>query len=101
MSAQALVYVVALGAAAIALWLDVRLAARTPRSATWTFFHLGGSMVALVVMPQLILFVVGGTEEPVRKLAATMLVVLPVLTYFWLSALWLLKLLQRAAQLRL
>ena len=58
-------------------------------------------MLALMVMPQLILFVVGSAEEPARKLAATMLVVLPVLTYFWLSALWLLRLLQRAAQLRL
>ncbi len=101
MSALGLVYVVALAAAAIALWLDVRLAARTPRSATWTIFHLGGSMVALMVMPQLILLVVGGNEEPARKLAATMLVVLPVLTYFWLSALWLLRFLQRATQLRL
>ena len=92
---------VAVGGATIALWLDVRLAARTPRSAAWTFFHLGTSMLGLAVMPQLIVFMVGDAEEPARKLAATMLVVLPVLTYFWLSAIWLLKLMQRAAQLRL
>ena len=100
MSAQGLIVVVAMGAAAIALWLDVRLERRTPRSMTWTFFHTAGSILALQVMPQLITLIVAGSDSPVRKIAAVLMVVLPVLVYCWLAAIWLLKLVQRAAHLR-
>ena len=101
MSPQVFVLVVAVGAAVIALWLDVRLRSLAPQRLTWTLFHLGGAMVALQVMPKLVTLVVGNGDEPSRKVAATLLVLLPVLTYCWLSALWLLKLLQRGSQLRL
>jgi hypothetical protein len=101
MSAQQLVLAVAVGAAAIALWLDVRLESRTPRTVTWTLVHLGGSIFALRVMPLLVTLVVGGSEDPARKVAATLLVLLPVLTYCWLSAIWFMKLVQRATQFRL
>jgi NADH:ubiquinone oxidoreductase subunit H len=100
-SPQVFVFVVAFCAAAIALWFDRRLEARTPRTVTWTLVHLGGSLVALQVMPQLVALVVADTQDPLRKVAATLFVLLPVLTYAWLSALWLLRLLQRSAQLRL
>ena len=85
----------------MALWVDVKLESRTPRTATWTFVHLGGAMLALQMMPLLVVLVVADTEAPARKVAATLFVLLPVLTYCWLSAIWLLKLMQRAAQLRL
>jgi hypothetical protein len=85
----------------MALWFDRRLEAWTPRTVTWTLVHLGGSMLALQVMPQLVTLVVAGSQDPLRKVVATLFVLLPVLTYSWLSALWLLKLLQRSAQLRL
>jgi hypothetical protein len=85
----------------MALWFDRRLEAWTPRTVTWTLVHLGGSMLALQVMPQLVMLVVAGSQDPLRKVVATLFVLLPVLTYSWLSALWLLKLLQRSAQLRL
>ena len=101
MSAQEFVLVLAFAAAAIALWFDVRLASRTPRSATWTLAHLGVSILAIQVMPQLVTLVVGGAQDPARKIAAALFVVLPVFTYFWLSAIWLLRLMQRASQLRL
>jgi hypothetical protein len=101
MSGQEFILVVALGAAALALWLDVRLAARTPRSVVWTIANLGGSLAALQVMPSLVTLVVAGGDDPSRQIAATLLVLLPVLTYCWLSAIWLLKLLQRVAQPRL
>ena len=101
MSAQQLILVVAVGAAALALWLDVRLESRTPRTVTWTLVHLGASVIALQVMPSLVTLVAGGSEEPARKVAATLLVFLPVLIYCWLSAIWFLKLVQRATQLRL
>jgi hypothetical protein len=93
-------YVVALGAAAIALWVDARLAARAPRTVMWTFVHLGGALLALQLMPDLISMVVGGSDDPARKIAATFLVALPALTYCWLAAIWLLKLIPRTAQPR-
>jgi hypothetical protein len=52
-------------------------------------------------MPLLVTLVVGGSEDPARKVAATLLVLLPVLTYCWLSAIWFMKLVQRATQFRL
>lgn len=100
MGVQGFMFVVALGAAAIALWVDARLAARTPRTAKWTFVHLGGALLALQLMPGLITLVVGGSGDPARKAAATFLVVLPALTYCWLAAIWLLKLVPRTAQPR-
>jgi hypothetical protein len=100
-SPQFFLLVVAVGAAAIALWVDARLQSWTPQRLTWTIVHLGGAMAALQVMPRLVALVVGGTEDPSRQVAATVLVLIPVLTYCWLSALWLLKLVQRGSQLRL
>jgi hypothetical protein len=101
MSAQEFLLVVALGAAAIALWLDVKLPSRGPRTVTWTVVHLCGSIFALQVMPQLVALVVADSDQASRKVAATLLVLLPVLTYCWLSTIWLLKLVQRSAQPRL
>ena len=100
MGAQEFMLIVAVGAAAIALWLDVRLDRHMPRRVTWTIFHLGCAMLALQAMPQLVSLVVAGSEDPARKVAATLLVLLPVLTYCWLSAIWLLKLVQRSTHLR-
>jgi hypothetical protein len=99
-SAQAFIAVVALGAAAIALWVDIRLQSRTPRTLIWTVAHLAGAIAALQVMPGLVTLVVADSDAPARKVAATLLVLLPVLTYCWLSAIWMLKLMQRSAHLR-
>jgi hypothetical protein len=99
-SAQGLVLAVAVGAAAIAMWLDFRLERRTPRTVTWTFVHTAGSILALQLMPRLITLVVAGSDSPLRKIAAVLMVLLPVLIYCWLAAIWLLKLVQRAAHLR-
>jgi len=98
--AQGFVTVAALGAGAIALWLDARLEPLTPRTVGWTFIHTAGAILALKLMPQLILIVVAGSESPLRKIAALLVVLLPALVYSWLAAIWLLKLLQRAAHLR-
>jgi hypothetical protein len=100
MSTQGLMFVVALGAAAIAVWLDVRLEPLTPRSAIATLGHTAGSIMALQVMPKLLTLVVAGSDSPARKMLAVMAVLLPVLVYCWLAAIWLLKLVQRSAHLR-
>jgi hypothetical protein len=99
-STQGLLLAVALGAAALAMWLDVRLEPRTPRTVTWTLAHTAGSLMALQALPGLLVLVVAGGDSPARKIGAVMLVLLPVLTYCWLAAIWLLKLVQRAAHMR-
>ncbi len=66
----------------------------------WTLSHMLMAIIALQVMPKLIVLVVAGSESPPRKIAAVLTVLLPVLTYTWLSAIWLLKLAQRSARLR-
>jgi Na+/melibiose symporter-like transporter len=101
MSAQELVLAVALGGAVIAVWLDVRLESRAPSTATWIAVHLVGAMLALQLMAPLVTLMVAGSDQPARRMAALLLVVLPAFTYISLSAIWLLKLIRRAAQPRL
>jgi hypothetical protein len=100
MTAQELVVAIAIGAAAVALWLDARLKSRKPASTAWIAVHLFASVLALSVMPLFVKLVVAGTGEPVRVIAAVLLLVLPAFTYCWLSAIWLLRLLQDATRIR-
>jgi membrane glycosyltransferase len=100
MTAQELVLAIAIGAAAVALWLDARLESRTPSTAAWTAVHLCASTLALSVMPLFVKLLVAGTGGPVRVIAAVLVLVLPVFTYCWLSAIWLLRLLQGATRVR-
>jgi hypothetical protein len=99
-STEQFVVVVAVGAALLAIWLDVRLETHTPRSVSWTFIHTAGAIFGLSVMPHLIALIVAGSDSPVRKLIAVMAVLLPALIYCSLAAIWLLKLVQRHAHLR-
>jgi hypothetical protein len=101
MSAQGLVLAVALGGAVLAVWLDARLESRAPSTATWIAVHLFAALVALKLMAPLVNFMVAGTDQPSRRMAAVLLVVLPAFTYLWLSAIWLLRLIRRAAQPRI
>ena len=80
-----LVLVFALAAGALALWLDMRLEERAPRTITWAFVHTAAAIMALQLMPQLMVLII---------------VLLPALVYAWLATIWLLKLVQRAAHLR-
>jgi hypothetical protein len=99
-SVQGLLFFVALGAAAIAVWLTVRFPSREPRNVRWSFMHMGISIFAVMLMPKLIALVVNGSDLYVRKMAAVFVVVLPLLTYAWLATIWILKTVQRAAHLR-
>jgi len=100
MTAEELVLAIAIGAAAVAFWLDARLESRRPFTAAWTAVHLCASMLALSVMPLFVKLLVAGTGEPIRVIAATVLLVLPAFTYCWLSVIWLLRLLQGLTRVR-
>jgi hypothetical protein len=97
---QDLVLAVALGAAVIALWLDVRLAARSPQTLGQVLLHAAGAFALLQLLPSILNIVVAGSDSPVRKMIAVFVAVLPTLTYVWLASIWLLKVVQRAARLR-
>jgi hypothetical protein len=91
---------VALGAGALAIWLDVRFGSRGPRTMAGTFGHLGGALLTLKLSTSGIVFIVAGSDSPARKMLAIFVALLPPLVYGWLSSIWLLKLLQRSAHLR-
>jgi hypothetical protein len=97
---QGLVLAVALGAAAIALWLDVRFEARTPQTLAQAVLHAAVAVGALQLLPTILHVILAGSDSPVRKMAAVFAAVLPTLTYVWLASIWLLKVVQRAARLR-
>ena len=99
MTVPGLLVIVALAAAALALWLDVRFDAG-PRTLTKCFIHTAGSMLVLKMMPAFLRLVVAGSDAPSRKLLALLIVLLPALIYAWLATIWLLKLVQRAAHMR-
>jgi hypothetical protein len=93
MTPQSLVLAIALGAAVIALWVDVRFPRLAPQDFRRAIMHV----VAALVTAQAILMS-GATDviagSPVTMMAATMLVALPVLIYEFLAAVWIIKLAQ-------
>ena len=100
MTAQALILAVAVGAAAIALWLDTRFAAKSPTSIFRALAHAGSALVVLNILPTLLHLVVSGSQSPVRKMVGVFGFVLPTLTYVWLSSIWVMKFVQRGARAR-
>ena len=100
MSTQGLILVVALGAALVALWLDVRVRRPQPKGAVWTLVNVGASFTVLAAMQIPIAAIVGGGDSPARKMAALFLVIFPALIYAFLSIVWFFKLAQTMMRLR-
>ena len=100
MSTQALIYAVAVGAAAIALWLDTNFGSRAPVTFGRTMLHATLAAMAFSFTPKVTTALVAAGETPARKMAALFAVVLPALIYVWLSSIWLLKLIMRNSPLR-
>jgi len=95
-SVQAFVLCLAIGAAAIALWLDVRF----PRlgAGAWrrVFCHLVAAMLFIhLVMPRLAA-AVRDSGTPGAFEVTAIGVTLPAITYLFLASVWLLKLAQGA-----
>jgi hypothetical protein len=86
---------VAVGAAAIALWLDVRFGALTPGSMTTTLLHLLLAMLFFISQPKLLTAATGGADSAGPKFVAVFLLLLPSMTYVWLVSIWMLKWVQR------
>ena len=80
--------VLVVGAALLALWLDVRF----PREGLTLQRATGHAIAALA----LVHLVPGGVTSPAAKLALVLCVLLPVLVYALLTAVWFVRLMQRA-----
>jgi hypothetical protein len=86
-----LILAFAIGAAALALWLDTRIPRLAPKSAGIAFFHVIAAAIGCDTAHfGISAFVSRGTIA--GMMAALFLVALPVILYVWLSLLWMTKL---------
>ena len=86
-----LIIAFALGAAALALWLDTRFSRLAPKSPGYAFLHIVGAAIACD-SAQFGMSVTAGGGTIGGMMAGLFLVGLPVLMYVWLSLLWMTKL---------
>jgi hypothetical protein len=94
-SVPAFVLCLALGAGALALWVDVRFPGRVNRSWKIVFCHLiAAGLIIHLVMPEAGTVVRDSGTAASYPLAAVG-VALPALTYLFLASLWVLKLAQQ------
>jgi hypothetical protein len=78
------------GAALLAFWLIIRFPDRGPTDLTKALLHVGVSVVLLqLVVPAIHL--VGATGLPEAQLVVSFGIVLPVLTYVFLAAAWMIR----------
>ena len=98
MTVPALTSAVAVGAAVLALWVDVRLAGRGPRALGPIALHLLLSLCLLHLTPVLQGAVVDGSSA-VSKMTGLLGIVLPLLIYVFLSSIWAIKQLQSSLRL--
>jgi len=96
---QGLIVAVALGAAALALWLEVRLGHRAPERAVWIFGHAVAALAAFNLAPRLA-DLLSTDDSLARRMLALFVVVLPAFVYAFLASIWVIKLIQRSLRLR-
>jgi hypothetical protein len=97
MSISTFTLCLALGAGAIAVWVEARFPGRVDRPWAVVFCHLiAAALVIHLVMPELGAVVRDSGTAASYPLAAVG-VALPSLTYLFLASLWVLKLAQRLA----
>jgi hypothetical protein len=86
-----LVIALAVGAAALAMWIELRFPNLSPKTPGYAFLHILGALLACKLVPAGIAVTAGrGTLE--GMMAGLFFVGLPVILYVWLSLLWLAKL---------
>jgi uncharacterized BrkB/YihY/UPF0761 family membrane protein len=96
MSNDALVQGLVIGAALLALWFYVRLGERRPTSLARIIAHAIVAGIGLTLAPRGIAWLIGDTESPNLAAAGLFGIFLPVMTYVFLSALFVFEKLQRA-----
>lgn len=95
MSVTAFVPLLAVGAAALALWVDVRFPSLASIDWRIVFCHLFAAMLLInIAMPDLVVLV-RDAHIPGSYTFAAVGVVLPAIMYLFLASIWTLKLAQR------
>jgi hypothetical protein len=79
-----------LGAAAVAVWVDVRFPTLAPSTLRGALIHVGVSLVAGRLLVPLAAHALGGGSEPAR-LFLVVGVAFPILVYTFLAAVWVVK----------
>lgn len=100
MNSFLLVHALVAGSGLLALWIYVRLGDRRPKSPARVWAHVCAALVGLVLAPNLVGWIIGGSESARLTAAGLFGVFLPTMTYVFVAALFILERLQRALYLR-
>jgi hypothetical protein len=98
MSSQTLVIADAFGAAVLAIWLYVRFESRTLDTRT-TVLHAACLFLVIAFLPAAT-DLVAGDGDSLLRFASNFIVVVPGLTYIWLSSIWVVRVAVRGGHLR-
>ena len=93
MDLPVLIVSLALGAAALAIWVDVRLPSLAPTSIRGLVAHLIAALIVCQVGSMLI-GATADTQQLAAMLTAVLALALPVLVYAFLTGVWMIKMAQ-------
>ena len=95
MSVSVFVLFLAVGAAGLALWVEVRFPKLFPEDWRRVFLHLFAAVLVIQLLVPRLGDVVRGSGAPAAQPLTALGVALPAITYLFLASLWTLKLAQR------
>ncbi len=91
----------ALGAGAIALWINNRFPGLAPGRMVVAFIHVGVAMViGMALVPAVDAFIQGNVSPVMRAVVITFVVGLPALVYALLTSIWVILIAQNAMKMR-
>ncbi len=91
----------ALGAGAIALWINNRFPGLAPGRMVVAFIHVGVAMViGMALVPAVDAFIQGNVSPVMRAVVITFVVGLPALVYALLTSIWVILIAQSAMKMR-
>jgi hypothetical protein len=88
MSVGVFLLVFVMGAALVALWLNLRLVRFAPTDMRRATIHMGGSLIACQLVSPALSSLLVGTGSPVLRMVSLLCVALPALVYAILSVIW-------------
>jgi hypothetical protein len=100
MSIQQFLIVIAVGAGAIALWIDTRFPRFTPKDMRQAVIHVGLSILAAQLAIPLLVKTIAVAGSPAGILFALFAIGFPALIYCLLASIWIIKMLQGALRHR-
>jgi hypothetical protein len=89
----------AIGAALLAGWLDLRFAKGRPASLTRRVGHTAAAYAVLLAATDVSRYLTGSAASAEQRLSVVFILVLPALVYAFLAGLWLMRTLAEVARL--